>query len=103
MRDEREKLGALHAFTEHIIPGRWAELRPHTSNELKATMVLLLLLQEAAAKIRERNPVEDEEDYTLDVWAGVAPLHLTTGNLVADEKQKDGISIPTHVSTYKPG
>lgn len=103
VRDEREKLDALHPFTEHIIRGRWADVRPPNENELKATMVLSLPLQEASAKIRAGNPVDDEEDYTLDVWAGVIPLYLMTGKPVADEKLRDGISIPAYVSKYKPG
>jgi len=101
VQDEREKLDALHAFTEHNIKGRWQDVRPPNENELKATMVLSLPLQEASAKIRTGQPVDDEEDYTLNIWAGVIPLHLTTGKPVADEKMKDGILIPEYVSKYE--
>ena len=99
--DEREKADALYALSEHIIPNRWAEVRPPTANELKATLVLSLPITEASAKIREGNPVDDEEDYALDVWAGVIPLRLTVGEPVADDRLKDGIEIPPHVLNYK--
>jgi len=99
--DEAEKLNALKAFTEHIIPGRWSEIRPPTEKELKATTVLLLPLQEASAKIRTGNPVDNEEDYAMNVWAGVIPLKMSAGKPVADAKLKDGISIPSYVSDYK--
>jgi nitroimidazol reductase NimA-like FMN-containing flavoprotein (pyridoxamine 5'-phosphate oxidase superfamily) len=99
--DEREKSDALYAFSEHIIPNRWAEVRPPTANELKATLVLSLPITEASAKIRAGDPIDDEEDYALDVWAGVIPLRLTIGEPVADDRLKDGIEIPPHVSNYK--
>jgi len=78
-----------------------AEVRPPTEKELKATLVLSLPLEEASAKIRTGNPVDDEEDYALDVWAGVIPVRLTAGEPVADDRLKKGIPIPPHVSNYK--
>jgi len=99
--DELEKLNALKAFTEHIVPNRWTELRPPTPNELKATTVLSLPIEEASAKIRTGNPVDDEEDYAMNVWAGVLPVNLTVGKPIADAQLKNGIAIPSHVSKYK--
>jgi uncharacterized protein len=99
--DEQEKYAALKALTEHIVPGRWSSVRPPTKNELKGTTVLLLLLQEASAKIRAGGPVDDEEDYALDVWAGVLPLSLTTNAPVPDERLKDGIAVPPEVLNYR--
>jgi len=98
--DEREKYEALKAFTEHIVPNRWAEVRSPNANELKGTTVLSLPLTEASAKIRTGGPVDDEEDYELDVWAGVLPLTLTTGAPVSDERLKDGIVVPPNVLNY---
>ena len=97
---EREKYEALKAFTEHIVPGRWESIRPPTKNELKGTTVLSLDLREASAKIRAGGPVDDEEDYALDVWAGVLPLSLTIGAPVADERLKNGIEVPSEVRNY---
>jgi len=101
--DAREKVAALHAFTEHIIPQRWAEVRPPNQKELKATTVLALSLQEASAKIRTGDPIDDEEDYALDVWAGVIPFTLSSGEAIADARLKEGISVPQSVANYKYG
>ena len=65
-----ERLKALEAFTERLVPGRWDEVRPPTAQELKGTRVLALTLDEASAKVRTGPPVDDDEDYELDVWAG---------------------------------
>jgi nitroimidazol reductase NimA-like FMN-containing flavoprotein (pyridoxamine 5'-phosphate oxidase superfamily) len=99
--DEQEKLEALRAFTEHVITGRWKDVRQPSENELKATLVLSLLIDEASAKIRTGAPIDDEADYELDVWAGVIPLRLEAGVPVADTKLKEGIAVPDYTSTYK--
>jgi nitroimidazol reductase NimA-like FMN-containing flavoprotein (pyridoxamine 5'-phosphate oxidase superfamily) len=98
---EEEKLTALHAFTEHVAPGRWAEVRPPTGAELDATLVLALQLTEASAKVRTGPPLDDEEDYALAVWAGELPLRLTAGTPVADPRLPAEIKPPAHVSRYK--
>ena len=97
---EREKYAALKAFTEHIVPHRWAEIRPPSKNELKGTTVLSLELSEASAKIRAGGPVDDEEDYELDVWAGVLPLELKIGAPVADERLRTGVEVPSNILNY---
>lgn len=98
--DEQEKYDALKAFTEHIVPDRWSEIRPPTKNELKGTTVLSLPLTEASAKIRTGNPVDDDEDYELDVWAGVLPIDLAAGKPINDERLRDGIAVPPNVLNY---
>jgi len=98
---EGEKLEALRAFTEHIVPGRWKDVRQPSENELKATLVMSLLIDEASAKIRSGAPIDDEADYELDVWAGVIPLRLAAGVPVDDTKLKEGIAVPDYASTYK--
>ena len=80
--DERER--ALEAFTERLLPGRWADVRWPTRQELKATTVLRLPIREGSAKVRSGPPIDDEPDYALDVWAGVVPLTLTRGEPVRD-------------------
>jgi nitroimidazol reductase NimA-like FMN-containing flavoprotein (pyridoxamine 5'-phosphate oxidase superfamily) len=99
--DEQEKLEALRAFTEHVVRGRWKDVRWPSENELKATLVLSLSIDEASAKIRSGPPIDDEADYELDVWAGVIPLRLTAGPPVDDAKLKEGIAVPGYASTYK--
>ena len=82
--DVAEKTTALRAFTNHIAPGRWNELRPITDKELAATSVLALPIEEASAKVRTGPPIDDDDDHTWPVWAGVVPLALTHGQPVPD-------------------
>ena len=74
-----EKLIALQRFTDHVVPGRWAELRPITDQELKGTAVLALPIEEASAKVRTGPPLDDDEDLQWPAWAGVVPLVTTAG------------------------
>jgi len=96
-----EKMAALRAFTEHVIPGRWDEVREPNESEMKATTVLALPLREASAKIRTGPPIDDEEDYALPVWAGVLPLQLATSEAITDEQLPPGIALPRYVRDYQ--
>lgn len=98
--DADEKYKALEVLTEHFVPGRWKGVRWPTELELKATSVLKLPITEASAKIRTGDPVDDDEDYAMNVWAGVIPLKLTAGEPIPDATLTDGIAIPDHVSRY---
>ncbi len=98
---DKEKSEALLALSEHFIRGRWDEVRPPTELELKATTVLSLPIDEASAKVRDGGPVDDDEDYELDVWAGVLPMQMTIGEPIADSKLKDGIEISSSVKNYR--
>jgi uncharacterized protein len=101
VKDTDEKNKALKAFTEHVIPGRWAEIRWPNEIELKATSVLKLPIDEASAKVRTGRPIDDQEDYSMSVWAGVLPLAVTKGDPVADERLPEGCSVPGYVRDYK--
>ena len=92
-----EKTAALEAFTEKLVPGRWDAVRGPTRQELKGTKVLAMPIDEASAKVRTGPPVDDDEDYGLDAWAGVVPLALTPGALEPDPQLRDGIAVPEHV------
>jgi nitroimidazol reductase NimA-like FMN-containing flavoprotein (pyridoxamine 5'-phosphate oxidase superfamily) len=83
--ESAEKRDALRAFTNHIVPGRWAELRPVTEQELTATSVLALPIEEASAKVRSGPPKDDDEDLDWPVWAGVVPLNLAAGEAAPDD------------------
>ena len=89
--DPEEKLLALRSFTNHIVPGRWDEVRQPTEPELKSTSVLALPLSEVSAKVRTGGPIDDEEDYALPVWAGVVPIRTSAGEPVADARALPGI------------
>lgn len=95
-----EKNRALEAFTEHVIPGRWAEVRWPTELELKATSVLKLPIEEASAKVRTGDPKDDEEDYALDIWAGVLPFDLAAKEPIADSRLISSIEAPEYVRKY---
>ena len=99
--DADEKNRALEALTEHIVPGRWADVRWPTELELKATTVLKLPIDEASAKIRTGGPIDDEEDYEMDVWAGVLPLKLATEETIPDERLQNEIPVPNYVVDYR--
>jgi nitroimidazol reductase NimA-like FMN-containing flavoprotein (pyridoxamine 5'-phosphate oxidase superfamily) len=93
-----EKRAALEAFTEKLIPGRWADVRPPSEQELKATAVLRLSLAEASAKVRSGGPLDDEPDYDLPVWAGTVPLRLTAGDPQPDERLIPDVERPGYVT-----
>ena len=96
-----EKLGALHAFTEKILPGRWNEARQPNEKELKATSILKLPLTEISAKVRT-GPVEDDaDDYALPVWAGILPLRLIAEAPVREERCDPSLPIPSYVSNFR--
>ena len=103
VEDTAGKVAALRAFTEQVMPGRWAEVRGPNEQELKATLVLALPLSEASAKIRVGPPVDEDDDYALPVWAGVLPLQLTTHAPVPDPRLPAGIAVPDYVTNYKRG
>ena len=92
--DPEEKLAALTAFSDRILPGRWDEVRPPTRQELKATSILRLPLDEASAKVRSGPPGDDEADYALPVWAGVLPTALVQGTPVPDPKLTFDVPAP---------
>jgi nitroimidazol reductase NimA-like FMN-containing flavoprotein (pyridoxamine 5'-phosphate oxidase superfamily) len=100
IEEAEAKLAALRALSEHMIPGRWDEVRQPNVQELKATTVLSLPLEEVSAKVRTGPPLDDEEDYSLEVWAGVLPLKLVAGEPVKDPVLKTGIAPPSHLFRY---
>jgi hypothetical protein len=101
IEDREEKIAALVALSEHIVRGRWAEVREPTEQELRATTVLSMPLVEASAKIRTGPPLDDEEDYALPIWAGVIPLKLVAGEPIKDPRLPDGIEVPEYARGYK--
>jgi nitroimidazol reductase NimA-like FMN-containing flavoprotein (pyridoxamine 5'-phosphate oxidase superfamily) len=95
-----EKLEALRAFTEKILPGRWEDARQPNDKELKATSVLKLPLTEVSAKIRSGPVQDDDEDYALPVWAGIVPLHVRADPPIRDERCDPTIPTPAYAASY---
>ena len=98
-----EKEQRLRSFVEHLIPGRWETLRPMTAKEAKATTVFSMPIDEGSAKIRTGPPVDDEEDYSLPIWAGLLPINQVLHDPVSDPKNMAGLEVPDHVREYKLG
>ena len=100
--DERgEKLQALRAFTERILPGRWNDARQPNEKELKATSILRLGLNEVSAKVRVGGVEDDAEDYALKVWAGIVPLRLVADEPVRDERCDASIPTPKYATKFR--
>jgi hypothetical protein len=97
----QEKIEALRAFTEKILPKRWDDARQPNEKELKATSILCLPLTEASAKVRLGPPEDDAPDYALQVWAGVIPLRTVAGAPIRDERCDLGIPLPAYAANYR--
>jgi hypothetical protein len=100
VEDPGEKLAALRVLSEHILPGRWNEVRQPSEKELKATLVLRLPITEFSAKVRQGAPIDDEEDYEFPTWAGVIPLTTTAQPGIPDERLLPKIGMPAYASAY---
>jgi uncharacterized protein len=98
---EEERLRALELFTEKLVPGRWADVRPPTRQELKGTKVLSLPLDEASAKLRTGPPIDDDEDYDLPVWAGVLPLATEVAAPQPDPRLDPAVETPGYVAAWR--
>jgi uncharacterized protein len=101
VEDPAEKMEALRIFTEHVMKGRWSDVRIPTEQELKATIVLSLPLEEVSAKVRTGGPIDDEADYALPVWAGVLPLETVAKAPLPDAQRKNDPPIPEYLKNYK--
>jgi nitroimidazol reductase NimA-like FMN-containing flavoprotein (pyridoxamine 5'-phosphate oxidase superfamily) len=93
-----EKLSALRAVTDHLVPGRWDHVREPTRKELAATAVIAVPLAEASVKVRAGGPKDDPEDYDTGIWAGVLPAALAFGPAVSDSALTSDVPIPDHIS-----
>lgn len=100
VEEEGEKLSALQAITEHLVPGRWQEARLPNRKEMNATRVVAIQIEEASAKVRVGPPVDDQEDYELPVWAGVLPLKEMPLSPIQDELQSTDIPLPDYIKKY---
>ena len=99
--DRDEKMTALKAIVDHIMVGRWEDVRQPSDQELKATSVIRVPLDEVSAKIRTGPPVDDDEDYQLDCWAGEVPFTLVPQAPVADPLLRSGIALPGYARDYR--
>jgi hypothetical protein len=99
--DQEELARVFDAVTDHVAPGRSAEARPPTPEELRQTTFVRVGLDEASAKVSEGFPEEPPEDLALDVWAGILPLSVQPGQPQSDPLNKPGIGVPDYVRTWR--
>lgn len=100
IQDMEHKARALQSISEHVVRGRWNEVRKPTQRELQTTAVLEFSIEEASAKVRTGPALDDEEDYDLPVWAGVIPAALRLGCPVPDGRLREGIDLPESVRAF---
>jgi hypothetical protein len=92
-----EKWEAMHRITEKLVPGRWDDARQPNDKEVRGTTLVSFPIDLASAKVRSGPPVDDEEDYTLGVWAGVVPYRLVPGEPIPDPRLAEGIELPSYL------
>ena len=98
--DPQEKLVALRVLSEHILPGRWDDVRQPNERELKATSVLRVPIEEYSAKVRTGPPIDDAEDYSFPTWAGVLPLEMKMGAAIDDVRLDMSRELPPYLRNY---
>jgi nitroimidazol reductase NimA-like FMN-containing flavoprotein (pyridoxamine 5'-phosphate oxidase superfamily) len=103
VEDRRERLHALETISEHVAPGRWADVRQPNDSELRQTRILRVALDEASAKIRSGGPKDDEEDLELAVWAGVLPLRLLPEDPLTEEGLPKDVAVPEYIRHHRLG
>ena len=101
VRDRCERLDALRAISNRLVPGRWEIVRLPSDQELRQTKILRIPLVEASAKIRSGNPSDDESDLVSPVWAGVLPIHLAAGKPIPADGLPEGFPVPDHVRWHR--
>lgn len=101
IQDDAAKAAALEIISEHVMPSRWSEIRGPSEKELKATAVLEFQIEEASAKVRTGPPLDDEEDYSMPVWAGVLPMKFIPGEPIADTRLPEDTEIPEYLQRYR--
>jgi nitroimidazol reductase NimA-like FMN-containing flavoprotein (pyridoxamine 5'-phosphate oxidase superfamily) len=99
VESDEEKLRALNAISDHLLPERWEDCRQPNIKELNVTSVIRIEIEEASAKIREGMPVDDKEDYELPVWAGILPIKQSFGEPIPDEQLSADILLPDYLKS----
>lgn len=103
IQEPAQKTRALRIISEHLVAGRWNDVRGPSDKELRATAVLEFSIEEASAKIRQGPPVDDEVDYSLPVWAGVLPLRLEAKTPIPDSRLAASTEVPQYVLRSRNG
>ena len=99
--DDEEKFTAFKDFVDYVLPGRWPEIRWPDEQEIKATSVLRLPIEEASVKIRKGDPKDDATDLDMNVWAGVIPFYTLAGDPISAKDLRQGIAEPAYARGYR--
>ncbi len=97
---DAERWLAAERFTEHVMPGRWADARQPDASDMKKTMFIAVEMEESSVKFRSHGVMDEPEDMELNVWAGVLPLQLMPLAPQADETGKQNLSLPNYIQNY---
>lgn len=98
--DPNEKLAGLKVLSDHILRGRWDDSRQPNEQELKATSLLRLPIEEFSAKVRTGPPIDDAEDMNFPTWAGILPLEMKAGTPISDPQLDASIHLPAYLRLY---
>lgn len=98
--EDTDKMKALRCIVNHMVPDHWDFIRQPNDKELAATLVAKITIQDASAKVREEGPIDEKEDYTLPIWAGVLPSHLAYAEPQPDHHLPADISVPESVLNF---
>ncbi len=98
---DAERWLAAERFTEHVMPGRWADARQPDASDMKKTMFIAVEIEEASVKFRAHGVADDPEDMDLNVWAGVLPLMLSPLAPETDKSGKQGVPMPNYLLNYQ--
>lgn len=96
-----KKASALYTISEHMIAGRWTDVRGPSRAELETTSIVEFSIEDASAKVRQGPPIDDESDYARQVWAGVVPLSLEAKAPVPDPRLNDDVGLPPYLEGFK--
>jgi nitroimidazol reductase NimA-like FMN-containing flavoprotein (pyridoxamine 5'-phosphate oxidase superfamily) len=99
--DEAENLHALEVITEHMIPGRWSEVRAPLEREMKMTGVIAVSIDSASAKVSSDQPEDEEEDYATPVWAGIVPITTRLDTPIDDGRVPDGVPVSDAIAALE--
>ncbi len=100
--EKGEKLAALKAVSDNVLKHRWEDSRQPTENELNVTSVIKIKIEDASAKIREGDPIDDKKDYETNFWAGILPVETKFGEPIADTRLDEKIELPDYLRPFKP-
>src|SRR5216683_6834390 len=100
LADPAQKIESLRVISEHLIAGRWEDVRGPSVKELKATTVLEFSIDEVSAKVRTGPPLDNKNDYGSPVWAGVLPLEVRSRTAIPDDNLVEGVAVPEYVLRY---